>query len=191
MLKKLIDWDVDTFVYLNSLGSESYDSFWSAITTITTWIPLFIIFFIFISLNNTKRETFFKTLTVILLILFITTVTGLTKEFFQRLRPNNNEAINTFIRIVKNPGSYSFFSGHSSSSFSITTLIVLFLRKQVKWCWVFYLWPLLFAYSRIYVGVHYPLDILVGTLVGISSGILFYKIYGKLIAPYTKLNRHV
>jgi len=109
----------------------------------------------------------------------------------QRLRPNNNIAINTFIRIVKDPSSYSFFSGHSSSSFSITTLIVLFLRKKVKWSWVFYTWPLLFAYSRIYVGVHYPLDILVGTLVGISSGILFYKIYNRFIKPYTALNRHV
>jgi len=145
MLKKLIDWDIDTFVYLNSLGSEPYDFFWSTITTITTWIPLFILFFIFISLNNTKRETFFKTLTVILLIFFITSITGFTKELVQRLRPNNNIAINTFIRIVKDPSSYSFFSGHSSSSFSITTLIVLFLRKKVKWSWVFYTWPLLFA----------------------------------------------
>ena len=191
MLKEILEWDVATFVYFNSLGSKPYDFFWSTITTITAWIPLFIVFFIFVSTNNTKRQTFFKTLTVILLILFITTVTGVTKEVFQRLRPNNNIDINSFIRILRTPVSYSFFSGHSSSSFSITTLMVLFLREKFKWCWVFYAWPLLFAYSRIYVGVHYPLDILVGTVVGILSAILFYKIYNKIIKPYSELNRHV
>ncbi|MGY8915678.1 MAG: phosphatase PAP2 family protein [Flavobacteriales bacterium] len=108
----------------------------------------------------------------------------MTKEFVARLRPNNNEEINTIIRILRSPTGYSFFSGHASSSFSITTLVFLFLRPKFKWAWVFYIWPLLFTFSRIYVGVHYPVDILVGAMVGILSALMFYKLHQRFIIPY-------
>ena len=111
------------------------------------------------------------------------TVTDLTKHAVARLRPNNTEDINTLIRILKTPSTYSFFSGHSSSSFSVTTAVVLFLRRRFKWCWVFYLWPLLFVFSRIFVGVHFPVDIIVGATVGVLSALFFYMLYVRLISP--------
>lgn len=184
MLEKLLQWDQDVFIYLNSLGVELFDPFWIVVTNIFTWIPLFILFFVLISLKFPKRQTFFITLTVVALIFFILFATQMTKELVLRLRPNNNGEINSFIRILKNPSSYSFFSGHSSSSFSITTIIVLFLRRKIKWVWLFYAWPLLFVYSRIYVGVHYPIDIFVGALVGVGSAFIFYGLYKKFILPY-------
>lgn len=189
MLKRILQWDRDTFIYLNNLGIEQYDLFWSTVTDIFTWIPLFILFFIIIYLKYPKREAFFVTFTVIALVFFITTATDMTKEYVARLRPNNDAQINTLIRILKTPTSYSFFSGHAASSFSVTTLVVLFLHKRFKWCWLFYLWPILFASSRIYVGVHYPVDIIVGALVGILSALLFYVLYVRLIVPYLKLSR--
>lgn len=189
MLEKLLEWDKDTFIYLNSHGIEEYDLFWSTITNITTWIPLFVLFFVLVFIKYPKREALFIALTVLALIFFILYATHITKEFVARLRPNNNEEINTLIRILKSPVSYSFFSGHAASSFSITTLIVLFLRKRLKWCWLFYIWPLLFAFSRIYVGVHYPVDIIVGAIVGILSAFLFYNLYTRLIVPYLGLAR--
>ena len=187
MLDKILQWDKDTFVYLNSLGIEQYDHFWSTITNINTWIPLFLFFFLLIFWKNKRKEAVYMTLTVVLLILFILVATDVTKGFFERLRPNNNAEISSIIRVLKNPSSFSFFSGHAASSFSITTLIVLFLRKKVKWSWVFYIWPLLFALSRIYVGVHYPVDIIVGAIVGATSAFLFYTFYRRIIVPYLKL----
>ncbi len=185
MFDKLLEWDREIFIYLNSLGIEKYDQFWSIVTNITSWIPLFLLFFVIVILKYPKKEALFISLTVIALLFFILLATDLTKEFVGRLRPNNDEEINGLIRILKNPVSYSFFSGHAASSFSVTTLIVLFLRKKFKWAWIFYLWPLMFAFSRIYVGVHYPTDILVGSLVGILSAFLFYNFYEKFIAPYS------
>lgn len=88
----------------------------------------------------------------------------------------------------KEPGKLQFFSGHAASSFSVTTLMVLFLRKQYRWVYVFYIWPLLFAFSRIYVGVHYPVDILAGAGVGFLTGWGFYRIY-RLTAPYIPSGR--
>ncbi|WP_422083892.1 phosphatase PAP2 family protein [Ulvibacterium sp.] len=189
MLEKILQWDRDTFIYLNNLGIEEYDFFWSTVTNISTWIPLFILFFIIIYRKYPKREALFVSLTIIALVFFITTATDMTKEYVARLRPNNDSQVNTLIRILKTPTTYSFFSGHASSSFSVTTLVVLFLHKRFKWCWFFYVWPLLFAASRIYVGVHYPVDIIVGALVGVLSAFLFYTMYVRLIVPYLRLSR--
>jgi len=183
MLEKLLKWDRDTFVYLNGLGIEEYDVFWGTVTNFSTWIPLFILFLILFYLKFPKKEAFHKFLTVLGLAIFIALITHITKISIARLRPNNTEEINTLIRILKTPTDYSFFSGHASSSFSITTLIFLFLRKKAKWAVLFFIWPVVFTLSRIYVGVHYPFDILVGTIVGVLSGVLFFWFYQRFIAP--------
>ena len=181
----MLKWDRDTFVYLNGLGIEKYDFFWATVTNISTWIPLFILFLVLFYLKFSKKEAFYKFLTVLGLAIFITVITHLTKISVARLRPNNTEEINTLIRILKTPTDYSFFSGHASSSFSITMLVFLFLRQKVKWAILFFIWPILFAMSRIYVGVHFPIDIIVGMVVGLLSGWLFYWLHQRFIVPYS------
>ena len=128
-------------------------------------------------------------LMTVLLFGFVMAFMEITKNLIARLRPNNNEEISALIRILISPDDYSFFSGHAANSFAITTLIVLFLRKKLKWVYLFYLWPLLFSLSRIYVGVHYPLDLIVGTVVGLLMAVTFYRIYLRFIIPYLGLNR--
>ncbi|MEH6748594.1 MAG: phosphatase PAP2 family protein [Maribacter arcticus] len=191
MLDKILQWDRETFVYLNSLGIEQYDMFWSIVTKFPPWIPLFVLIITLFFIKSSKREALFMILTLLAMVLFVSTLTDLTKNVVARLRPNNDEEINTLIRILKSPSGFSFFSGHASSSFSVITFVVLFLRHHFKWVYLFYIWPILFAISRIYVGVHFPVDLIVGALVGILSAWLFYKLYGLLISPYLKLNRRV
>ncbi|WP_339653299.1 phosphatase PAP2 family protein [uncultured Maribacter sp.] len=188
MLDKILQWDRETFVYLNSLGIEQYDLFWSTVTKFPPWIPFFVLIISLFFVKFTKREALFMILTLLVMVLFVGTLTDLTKNLVARLRPNNDEEINTLIRILRRPSGFSFFSGHASSSFSIITLVVLFLRQHFKWRYLFYIWPILFAMSRIYVGVHFPIDLIVGALAGIFSAWLFYKLYGILISPYLKLN---
>lgn len=187
MLSKLLEWDREAFIYLNGLGIETYDAFWSTITNIAIWTPLFLLFLVLLFINFPRQEALYKFLTLLGLVVFIMTITHVTKISVARLRPNNTEEINTLIRILKSPTDYSFFSGHASSSFSLTVLMYLFLYKKFRWAALFFIWPLLFSLSRIYVGVHFPSDIIVGAIVGILSGLLFYRLYNQLIAPYSTL----
>ena len=180
MWEELLRWDRETLVYLNGLGIEPYDGFWSVVTEIHTWIPLFLFFIFLFFQKNPTREALLKVSTVVLLAVFIILVTNLTKVSVARLRPGNDTEINTLIRILKSPTDYSFFSGHASSSFAITVLVFLFVRKKWKWAPLLFIWPLLFCLSRIYVGVHYPLDIMVGSIVGTISAFVFYSLYQKL-----------
>ena len=176
MYEILKNWDRDLFVWFNSLGIEQYDSFWITVTHIETWVPLFALFFflLFHFYGWKKGAALIGSLliTVAVTMLF----TGLVKSNIERLRPNNVKALTSIIRILQKPENYSFFSGHASSSFAIVTFMTLTLRKQTKWIYVAYLWPLLFVMSRLYVGVHYPSDILVGALVGATFGLLGYRI---------------
>lgn len=180
MLDHILDWDTDILIWLNNLGSEPFDNFWLYCTQIVTWIPLFLFFLILMYQNNTKKETFLKVLWIVLATLFVVGAMHFCKEWIGRLRPNNNPDLEGIIRELQSATGLSFFSGHASSSFVITTMVVLFLRKKVNLIWIFYLWPLLFSFSRIYLGVHYPLDILTGAVVGVLIAFLFYKMYGKV-----------
>lgn len=186
MLKKLLQWDRDTFVYLNNLGIDSYDGFWSVVTEITTWIPLFIFFLFLLVYKQNKIQGLYKILTLLVMLLFVLLITHFTKEWVTRLRPNNDEEINTLIRILKSPTDYSFFSGHAASSFSITVLMYAFLRKKWPWTLLFFIWPLVFSMSRIFVGVHFPIDIIVGATVGTLSALLFYQLHRKITPLYSR-----
>jgi undecaprenyl-diphosphatase len=180
MLQTLKEWDRELLVWLNSIGIENWDNFWLFITHIESWFALFIYFFILIF-----HFYGFKKGCIVLFGLFATVAitiafTDFAKDFVARLRPNNVEALGDFIRVLQKPTNYSFFSGHASSSFAITTYIVLSLQKYHKYVYLFYLWPLLFVLSRIYVGVHYPSDIFVGTLVGTSIAVGVFGLIRKV-----------
>ena len=181
MWERLAEWDRNLFVYLNNLGVENYDSFWIWITQITHWIPLYILFAIlFFSAYHWKRAlmvAFFTIITSAMTLL----LTGIVKTYVGRLRPNNEPLLVKLIRVLQEPHNFSFFSGHAATSFAVTTFVVLSLRKMYKWVYIFYIWPILFASSRIFVGVHYPGDILVGAGVGVLMAILFYQLYKKAL----------
>ena len=172
MLHSLRYWDQDLLVWLNNLGNEPYDAFWIFVTQIESWTPLFL-FFIGVLLYYYKGK---KGLVLLLggIITFLITlaITDFTKMYVARIRPNNIDSLSSVIRVLKNPTSYSFFSGHASSSFCIVVYLVLCIREFNTWVYLAFIWPILFAGSRIYVGVHYPSDIIVGALVGSLLAIL-------------------
>jgi len=176
MLEQLNKWDRELFVSLNNLGIESYDAFWIFVTNFKHWIPLYLFFFIiFFVVFHWKKAILTS---IFLAVSFITTMgfTLLVKTMSLRLRPNNQPELQDLIRILREPASYSFFSGHASSSFVVATFVVLCIKEKYKWIYVIYIWPILFVMSRIYVGVHYPSDLITGALVGILFAHIFYRL---------------
>lgn len=182
MFEQLKEWDRELFIYLNGLGIERLDSFWIFITQEENWIPLYLIFIILIFLAYKKKQVFIVLIGFLCSFLVTFGVTRFIKASVARVRPNNVESLQEVIRILQEPTYYSFVSGHTSTSMAITTFMVLILRHRYKWVYIFYLWPILFATSRVYVGVHYPSDLAAGAFVGVIIAIIIYKICRKMLA---------
>ena len=177
MLDKILSLDQKLFVFLNSLGSETFDGFWLLITKQVYWTPLFLFLLYLIFKKLGAKQTLFLMLFVAVLLVFTDQIANLFKNGVQRLRPCNNPEINSFIRIVQSRNSFSFFSGHATSSMAVTTFLYLIFKKDFNYFWLLFLWPLIFAYSRIYLGLHYPLDIVSGYLCGAILAFLMFKFY--------------
>ena len=177
MLEKLQQLDRTVFVFLNGLGSEAFDPLWENITRFYSWIPIFaiILYLTFKRLGWRHAVLIIGMITVLLLLTDQTT--NLIKNSIQRLRPGNNPEIADLIRAVQRRKSFSFISGHASNSMAVAFFLYRVLHPYIKYMGLFFLWPVIFAYSRIYLGLHYPGDILMGYLYGIFTGWLVLKLY--------------
>jgi undecaprenyl-diphosphatase len=180
MLDAILSLDQNVFIYLNGLGSESYDALWLILTKQLYWTPLFLLLFYIIYQKIGIKQSLHLILFITVLLVFTDQITNLVKYSFQRLRPCNNPEIKSYIRIVMSRSSFSFFSGHAANTMAVTTFLYQIFNKNFKYFWCLFFWPLIFAYSRIYLGLHYPLDILSGYLFGAISGFLMFKVYQKL-----------
>jgi undecaprenyl-diphosphatase len=183
---ELIRQDRELLVQLNALGSERWDAFWLLITNQFNWIPLFLLLFYLIFKAFGWKKGILLVLFSALLVAFSDQLVNLIKNSVMRLRPNNDLALKTTIRALKHPHGYSFVSGHATTSFAVTIFMFLLLRKHYKYIGFLFIWPFLFAYSRIYCGVHFPIDIFMGMLLGITIGIGFYKLATMLILKENK-----
>ena len=184
MLERIKELDINLLVYLNSLGSETFDKFWLIITNQLNWTPLFLLMFYVIYKKIGGKQTLYVLLFIAILITFTDQTTNLFKHTFQRLRPCNNPDINSIIRVVQVRNSYSFFSGHAANTMAVATFLFLVLKRYFKYLGFLFLWPLIFAYSRIYLGLHYPGDIVTGYFFGALFGFLIYLVYRKLKPQY-------
>ncbi len=173
----LIQLDKQLLVFLNSFGSETFDPFWLFITKQLNWIPFFLIVMYYLYKKLGLKKLGITILFLALLILCTDQFTNLVKYNVQRLRPCNDLQINEIIRVVKCSNTYSFFSGHASNSTATMLFLFLILKRYYKYAFLVFIFPLVFAYSRIYLSLHFPGDILVGYIAGIVMGTLCYKLY--------------
>lgn len=177
MLQQLIEKDQQLLIYLNNLGTPFWDPIYMYITHQINWWPFFLVL-MFLMLKKISLKQF-GLLVLILAAFFVFTdqTTNLVKYSVDRLRPVNDPLIEPYLRVLRKAGSPSFFSGHASNSSGSILIIFLILKRYYKYAWLISFFPLLFAYTRIYLGLHYPLDILCGYVFGISSGFLFYYLF--------------
>lgn len=177
MLENLQAIDEKVFLFFNTMGTEAWDPVWGIITKFYYWIPVFALV-LYVTFKKLGRNHGLLVLGMVaVLILFTDQTTNLIKFLAKRPRPCNNPDIADSIRAVVRRRSFSFVSGHSSNSMAVAFLTYKILRPYTKYIGLFFLWPLIFGYSRIYLGLHYPGDILCGYLYGLFTGWLVYQLY--------------
>ena len=181
MIENIIQKDKELLIYLNNLGSEQWDGFWIAITNQFTWTPLFVFVLFLVFKQFGWKKGVFTVLFIAVIVAFSDQFTNLIKNTTERVRPCNAEGIKEYLRQIKyRSGGYSFWSGHASLSTTVTMFMILLLRKHFKMIYLMILFPLIFGYSRIYLGVHFPVDVTTGYITGIILGMLFYFGYSAL-----------
>lgn len=181
MIEALEKWDRELFIYLNNLGSDSFDTFWLFVTKIESWTFLYVFFLLLIWKFYKKKEAFWVTLLTIFTFVISFGIKYITKTSVQRLRPNNVPEFSETIRVLQFPVDFSFFSGHAAVSFAVTSFLVFSLRNFTKKVYFFYVWPILFSFSRIYVGVHFPSDIFAGAFIGFLIGYGMYFLQNRIL----------
>ncbi|WP_046743625.1 phosphatase PAP2 family protein [Kordia zhangzhouensis] len=175
MLEVLVTYDKELLIYLNNLGELRFDTFWIFVTNFVYWIPLLLFIFYRIFKKFSKPQAKYIISYGLFILFFSLAIVELTKIGVERIRPCNDPTVAPFLNIIIQPTNFTFFSGHATVSFALTTFLFLMVRKTLPRIRFLYIWPLLFAYSRLYFGVHYPVDIFVGMIVGILVGIAFHR----------------
>ena len=146
-----------------------------------SWIPLYAGLFIF-TIFKFKWKAIFFALGIAATIGIADTVSSqFIKKSIQRIRPCNDDAVKTDVHLLINCGSgYSFTSSHATNHFAIAAFISLTLGIVYPWIRIpFYLWAGSIAFGQVYVGVHYPFDVITGALIGTIIGIIVAKTYNK------------
>ena len=186
MLDQLLQYDKELFLFLNNLGTESFDSFWLVITNKLTFIPMYAVLLYLIYRKLGVKTLLLLVVVIVLMITFTDQITNLFKHGFERSRPCREEGVKEFMRyIAPRCGRYGFFSGHSSNTMAVAVFAGLLLKPYYKkLIFLLLFWSAIVAYSRIYVGVHYPLDIICGMTFGALSGYLFYKLQKYLVKRF-------
>lgn len=182
MLDQLINADIQLFTFLNGLHSPFWDQIMWFVSARTPWIPFYVFLVVMMITRLRWKRGFVAIVSIVLVVIVADRFTsGFMKPYFKRPRPSHEQLIKDQVHVIKDHngheyrgGAYGFASSHSANAFGMAMFMFLLFRKH--WRWMF-LWAFIVAYSRIYLGVHYPGDILTGALAGMVAAWGIYKLY--------------
>lgn len=170
-MDELVEVDKKAFLFLNDLNASWLDQPMMLMSNTLLWIPLYALL-LFLIVRQYGKLSWIIVLGIILTIVLSDQITSsVMKPYFERLRPSRDPTLGDIVHVVDGyrGGLYGFASSHAANTFGVATFIFLLLRKNHPGLFVLFFWALLVSYTRIYLGVHYPGDILAGALVGIAS----------------------
>lgn len=178
--------DRAAFLAINGSQWPPLDTVMEAASSMVLWFPLYAFFLWLILKRHGARALLWSLPLIAGMILFSDKGSVvLFKETVQRLRPCHEPSLQGLLRLVPDGcgGRFGFVSSHASNHFAIAALMIGVLRATPRWAvWALLAWALLIAYSRVYLGVHYPGDVLVGGLYGATIGSLAALIFRRFIA---------
>ncbi len=176
--------DRELFIYLNNLGMPAWDWFWLFITNKWASLPLYALLIYLLFKKTGYKAAIVSLVLVAVMITCTDQLANVAKDGFARLRPCNMDYDARFL-IDCWGGGYGFFSAHAESSMALAIFVGLILKRYYRYALLgMIIWSLFTGYSRIYVGKHYPGDVLAGWLVGFLIGLLFFVLYRFVAKKY-------
>lgn len=180
---KIQDMDMQVLSIFNGSDNIMLDQMVQILTSGLTWIPLYVmLFFVVMRNNETMGQIALVVGSAIFCVLFADgLVDGIIKQLAERWRPSNDPTFKYMVQVVDDirPKGYSFCSAHAANTMSLAVFFSLLIRSKMLTI-TLVIWSLINCWTRLYLGVHYPSDILCGMIVGIIVGILVYLLYYKI-----------
>ncbi len=180
---KIQDMDMQVLSLFNGSDNIMLDQMVQILTSGLTWIPLYVmLFFVVMRNNETMGQIALVVGSAIFCVLFADgLVDGIIKQLAERWRPSDDPTFKYMVQVVDDirPKGYSFCSAHAANTMSLAVFFSLLIRSKMLTI-TLVIWSLINCWTRLYLGVHYPSDILCGMIIGIIVGILVYLLYYKI-----------
>ena len=182
MLEAIKTVDENLFLFLNAQHTSFWDPVMWLFSSMIFWGPLYV-WFLWLLHKEYPRHYWTVLIAIVLMITVSDQMCNLAKDSFMRFRPTHEPHIQNLVHTVNGyrGGMYGFYSGHSANSFAVALFIISAITKRRNYVIPIALtYATLTAYSRIYLGVHYPGDILTGAIIGALAGIGFAYLHKRL-----------
>jgi undecaprenyl-diphosphatase len=167
--------DQSLLLFLNSFHNEFWDKAVTLFTSIEIWIPFYTLI-IYVIIKTYKKNSIYILIGIVLAIVVSDQFSGLIKNMVQRWRPTQDPVLGSLVHNVYNRGgAYGFFSAHAANTFTMAIITARLFKNQIYTILIF-TWAVLVSYTRIYIGLHYPGDILSGWIWGILTGLAIYQL---------------
>lgn len=175
LLQPIIDIDKSVFFFLNGMHSPYWDVVMTLFTRTETWILFYGVLLYYI-VKRYRTKAVMVLVLIALSILLADQLSGILKDLVQRLRPTHDpEMMDRVHNVLTKGGLYGYFSAHAANTFAVAVFTSMLFRSR-RYNWLIFSWASVVSYTRIYLGVHFPFDVLTGIIVGSALGYGLFRL---------------